>query len=73
MIYRFQIYIYFVNYFKNHGVMVERRSGEVAVPLSAKKNFKRVVPIDMQTAVIEGQYFGGTNTRSEDNPTQIQK
>ena len=51
MIYRFQIYIYFVNYFKNHGVMVERRSGEVAVPLSAKKNFKRVVPIDMQTAV----------------------
>ena len=33
--------------------MVERRSGEVAVPLSAKKNFKRVVPIDMQTAVIE--------------------
>ena len=51
MIYRFQIYIYFVDYFKNHGVMVERRSGEVAVPLSAKKNFKRVVPIDMQTAV----------------------
>ena len=51
MIYRFQIYIYFVNYFKNHGVMVERRSGEVAVPLSAKKNFKRVVPTDMQTAV----------------------
>ena len=51
MIYRFQIYIYFVNYFKNHGVMVERRSGEVAVPLSAKKIFKRVVPTDMQTAV----------------------
>ena len=51
MIYRFQIYIYFVNYFKNHGVMLERRSGEVAVPLSAKKNFKRVVPKDMQTAV----------------------
>ena len=52
MIYRFQIYIYFVNYFKNHGVMVERRSGEVAVPLSAKKIFKRVVPTDMQTAVM---------------------
>ena len=52
MIYRFQIYIYFVDYFKNHGVMVERRSGEVAVPLSAKKNFKRVVPTDMQTAVM---------------------
>ena len=31
--------------------MVERRSGEVAVPLSAKKIFKRVVPTDMQTAV----------------------
>ena len=52
MIYRFQIYIYFVNYFKNHGVMVEQRSGEVAVPLSAKKIFKCIVPIDMQTAVI---------------------
>ena len=51
MIYRFQIYIYIVNYFKNHGVMVERRSGEVAVPLSTKKIFKRVVPTDMQTAV----------------------
>ena len=31
--------------------MAERRSGEVAVPLSAKKIFKRVVPTDMQTAV----------------------
>ena len=31
--------------------MVERRSGEVAVPLSTKKIFKRVVPTDMQTAV----------------------
>ena len=51
MIYRFQIYIYFVNYFKNHGVMVKRRSGEVAVPLSTKNFFKRVVPTDMQTAV----------------------
>ena len=31
--------------------MVERRSGEVAVPLSTKKIFKRVVPTNMQTAV----------------------